>query len=74
MERVRSAQEAKLLLWIILFLLFIFKLQNVTGEMGLECYFRDAPGPGVGGMMWDGEGSQQTFSFGFWSPPRAGVG
>lgn len=23
-----------------------------------ECYFKDAPGPGLGGMICDGEGSQ----------------
>lgn len=47
------------LLLLIILLLFIFKLQNVTGEMCLECYFSDAPGPGVGGMMmWDVEQSQ----------------
>lgn len=32
--------------------------------MCLICYFRDAPGPGVGGMMWAGERSQLDFLLG----------
>lgn len=60
-----------LLVMIILLLLFVFRLQKVPGEMVPQ---EMPPGPAMGGMMWDGEGCSQTFSFDSWSPRRVPAG